>query len=126
MRPVKRRALPDTPEGRVHDLIETAMAPFRAKVEHPFRVINWQFCFQNTRLRGMLPLSPPAERGGATRTAAKFMCLQPSPDCSRRVMNCYSEHDWGSGVLPATSYSLPATQGQRTARLSRTTHVQCD
>ncbi len=39
MRPGKRRALPDTPEGRVDDLIETAKAHIRAKVEHPFRVI---------------------------------------------------------------------------------------
>ena len=39
MRPGKRRALPDTPEGRLDDLIETAKAHFRAKVEHPFRVI---------------------------------------------------------------------------------------
>jgi len=37
MRPGKRRALPDTPEGRVEDLIETAKAHIRAKVEHPFR-----------------------------------------------------------------------------------------
>ena len=54
MRPGKRRALPDTPEGRVDDLIETAKAHFRAKVEHPFRVIKRQFGFQKTRLRGML------------------------------------------------------------------------
>jgi IS5 family transposase len=54
MRPGKRRALPDTPEGRVDDLIETAKAHFRAKVEHPFRVIKCQFGFQKTRLRGML------------------------------------------------------------------------
>ena len=39
MRPGKRRALPDTPEGRVDDLIETAKAHILAKVEHPFRVI---------------------------------------------------------------------------------------
>ena len=39
MRPGKRRVLPDTPEGRVDDLIETAKAHIRAKVEHPFRVI---------------------------------------------------------------------------------------
>ena len=39
MRPGKRRALPDTPEVRVDDLIETAKAHIRAKVEHPFRVI---------------------------------------------------------------------------------------
>ncbi|MEI6030745.1 MAG: IS5 family transposase [Synechococcaceae cyanobacterium ELA739] len=54
MRPGKRRALPDTPEGRVDDLIETAKAHFRAKVEHPFRVMKRQFGFQTTRLRGML------------------------------------------------------------------------
>jgi len=39
MRPGKRRALPDTPERRVGDLIETAKAHIRAKVEHPFWVI---------------------------------------------------------------------------------------
>ena len=54
MRPGKRRALPDTPEGRVDDLIETAKAHFRVKVEHPFRVIKRHFGFQKTRLRGML------------------------------------------------------------------------
>jgi len=54
MRPGKRRALPNTPEGRIDDLIETAKAHVRAKVEHPFRVIKRQFGFQKTRLRGML------------------------------------------------------------------------
>jgi IS5 family transposase len=54
MRPGKRHALPDTPEGRVEDLIETAKAHIRAKVEHPFRVMKRQFGFQKTRLRGML------------------------------------------------------------------------
>ena len=54
MRPGKRRVLPDTPEGRLDDLVETAKAHIRAKVEHPFRVIKWQFGFQKTRLRGML------------------------------------------------------------------------
>jgi IS5 family transposase len=39
IRPGKRRALRDTPEGRVDELIETAKAHIRAKVEHPFRVI---------------------------------------------------------------------------------------
>jgi IS5 family transposase len=53
MRPGKRRALPDTPEGRVDDLIETAKAHIRAKVEHPFRVMKRQFGFEKTRLRGM-------------------------------------------------------------------------
>ena len=53
MRPGKRRALSDTPEGRLENLVETAKAHIRAKVEHPFRVIKQQFGFQKTRLRGM-------------------------------------------------------------------------
>ena len=39
MRPRKRHALPDTQDGRLDDLIETAKAHIRAKGEHPFRVI---------------------------------------------------------------------------------------
>jgi IS5 family transposase len=35
------------------DLVETAKAPIRAKVEHPFRVIKQQFGFRKTRLPGM-------------------------------------------------------------------------
>jgi len=54
MRPGKRRALLDTPEGRLDDLVETAKAHIRAKGEHPFRVIKRQFGFQKTLLRGML------------------------------------------------------------------------
>jgi IS5 family transposase len=54
MRPGKRRTLPDTPEGRLDDLVETAKAHIRAKGEHPFRVIKQQFGFQKTRLRGMV------------------------------------------------------------------------
>ena len=69
MRPGKRRALPDTPEGRVDDLVETAKAHFRAKVEHPFRLSKHQFGSQKTRLRGMLIPRSLAERGGATSTA---------------------------------------------------------
>jgi IS5 family transposase len=53
MRPGKRRALPNTPDGRLLDLIETAKAHIRSKVEHPFRVIKQQFGFQKTRLRGL-------------------------------------------------------------------------
>jgi IS5 family transposase len=53
MRPGKRRALPDTPDERVQDLIETAKAHIPSKVEHPFRVIKQQFGFQKTRLRGL-------------------------------------------------------------------------
>jgi IS5 family transposase len=54
MRPGKRRTLPDTPEGRLDDLVETAKAHIRAKGERPFRVIKQQFGFQKTRLRGMV------------------------------------------------------------------------
>jgi transposase, IS5 family len=53
MRLGKRRGLPDTLEGRLQDLIETAKAHIRSKVEHPFRVIKQQFGFQKTRLRGL-------------------------------------------------------------------------
>ena len=53
MRPGQRRALPDTAEGRLEDLFETAKAHVRAKVEHPFRVIKHQFGFQKTRYRGI-------------------------------------------------------------------------
>jgi len=53
MRPGKRRVLPETSDGRLLDLIETAKAHIRAKVEHPFRVIKQQFGFQKTKLRGM-------------------------------------------------------------------------
>jgi transposase, IS5 family len=53
MRPGKRRALPDTPDGRLQDLIEAAKAHVRAKVEHPFRVIKQQFGFQKNGLRGL-------------------------------------------------------------------------
>jgi IS5 family transposase len=53
MRPGKRRVLPDTPEGRLADLVETAKAHIRSKVEYPFRVIQQQFGFQKTRLRGL-------------------------------------------------------------------------
>ena len=53
MRPGKRRALPETPEGRLQDLIATDKAHIRSKGEHPFRVIKQQFSFQKTRLRGL-------------------------------------------------------------------------
>jgi IS5 family transposase len=53
LRPGQRLALPDRPEGRLDDLIETAKAHIRAKGEHPFRMIKRQFSFQKTRLRGM-------------------------------------------------------------------------
>jgi IS5 family transposase len=54
MRPRKRRVLPDAPEIRLDDLIETAKALIRAKGEHPLRVMKQHFGFQKTRLREML------------------------------------------------------------------------
>ena len=45
MRPGKRRAHPETPDGNVQDLIETAKDHIRSKVEYPFRVIKQQFGF---------------------------------------------------------------------------------
>ncbi len=53
MRNGKRRALQDTPDGRLQDLIEPAKAHIRSKVEYPSRVIKQQFGFQKTRLRGL-------------------------------------------------------------------------
>ena len=51
--PAKRRCLPDTPEGRLQDPIETAKAHIRSKGEHPFRVIKQPFGFHKSRLRGL-------------------------------------------------------------------------
>jgi len=50
MRTGERRVLPDTQEGRLQDLIETAKAHIHSKVEDPFRVIKQQLGFQKTRL----------------------------------------------------------------------------
>ena len=60
MRPGKQRALPDAKELRLLDLVELAKAHVRAKVEHPFRVIQQQFGFQKTRLRDMALPRPQA------------------------------------------------------------------
>lgn len=53
MRPGKRKLLPKKPEGWVDEWCERAKAHSRAKVEHPFRVIEQLFGFQKTRLRGI-------------------------------------------------------------------------
>jgi IS5 family transposase len=45
MKPGQRRVFPETAEGRLLDLVETAKAHFRAKVEHPFRIVECQFGF---------------------------------------------------------------------------------
>lgn len=52
IRPGKRRALPDTPDVKLQDLVESAKAHIRAKGKHPFRVIKQHFGIQKTRLRG--------------------------------------------------------------------------
>ena len=48
-----RRVLPDTPEGRLLDLVECAKAHLRAKVEHPFRIIKCQYGFRKVYYRGI-------------------------------------------------------------------------
>jgi IS5 family transposase len=50
----KRRVMPDTPDGRLLVLVETAKAHMRAKVEHQFRGIKQQFGFPKTKVRGMV------------------------------------------------------------------------
>ncbi|MFT5339366.1 MAG: IS5 family transposase [Cyanobium sp.] len=51
MKPGQRRVLPETPEGRLLDLIETAKAHIHAKVENPFRIIKFQFGFRKVFYR---------------------------------------------------------------------------
>jgi IS5 family transposase len=53
MRPGKRRALPDTEEGRSAEAFEKIKAGFRAKVEHPFHVVKNLFRHRKTRYRGL-------------------------------------------------------------------------
>lgn len=49
----RHRALPDTPEGRLENLSETAKAHLRAKAEDPFRVIKHQLRFQKMHDRSI-------------------------------------------------------------------------
>ncbi len=53
MRPGKRKALPDTPIGRLQERIEQAKARIRAKVEHPFRIIKNLFGMKKVSYRGL-------------------------------------------------------------------------
>ena len=53
MRPGKRKALPDTPEGKLLDQLEYLKAKVRAKVEHPFHVVKNRFQHRKTRYRGL-------------------------------------------------------------------------
>jgi len=48
MRPSQRHALPYTPEGCLEHLFETANTRLRAKLNHPFLVIERQLGFQKT------------------------------------------------------------------------------
>lgn len=54
MRPGKCCGLPNTPDGRLQNLIETAQAQNRSKVERPFLLIKQQFGFQKTGLLGLV------------------------------------------------------------------------
>jgi len=53
MKPGQRRVFPETPENRLLDLIETAKAHFRAKVEDPIRIIKCQFGIRKVFYRGI-------------------------------------------------------------------------
>lgn len=81
------RSLPETPDGRVQDLIEAAKAHIHSKVEHPFRVIKQQFGFQKTRSQrqfmakgtlsySLLPLKPILSRDSLTNIDIYLSKLQ--------------------------------------------------
>jgi IS5 family transposase len=53
MRPGKRKALPETPEGKLREQLEYLKAKIRAKVEHPFHVVKNRFHHRKTRYRGL-------------------------------------------------------------------------
>ena len=55
MRPGKRRALDkeNNPVDALIDQVEKIKASIRAKVEHPFGVIKWQFGYTKVRDRGL-------------------------------------------------------------------------
>ena len=53
MRPGKRKALPDTPQGKLQEQLEYLKASVRAKVEHPFHVVKNRFQHRKTRYRGL-------------------------------------------------------------------------
>ena len=53
IKPGQRLILPDTPEGRLLDLMESAKVHLRAKLEHPFRIIKCQFGCRKVSYRGI-------------------------------------------------------------------------
>jgi IS5 family transposase len=54
MKPGQPRVLPDTAVGRRLDIVDSAKAHFRAKVQQPFRIVKWQFVFWKVYYRGIL------------------------------------------------------------------------
>lgn len=53
LRPGRRRALPDTEQGRLDEQLEQAKACIRAKVEHPFHIIKNLLGLKKVRYRGL-------------------------------------------------------------------------
>ncbi|WP_321893066.1 IS5 family transposase [Paraburkholderia tropica] len=54
MSPGRRRLLDQTDRlDAIYDRIERLKAGIRAKVEHPFRILKRQFCYNKTRYRGL-------------------------------------------------------------------------
>lgn len=53
LRPGKRRALPDTPPGRISEQIEKLKASVRARVEHPFHIVKNLFGMKKARYKGL-------------------------------------------------------------------------
>jgi IS5 family transposase len=53
MRPGKRKALPDTPLGRMDEQIEKFKASVRAKVEHPFHIVKNILGMKKVRYKGL-------------------------------------------------------------------------
>ena len=74
-----RHSRPDTPDGRLLELIEAKKAHVRAQVEHPFRVIKQQFDLQLIRLRCLG--KNQCKVNGSTRCR---ICVWPGGSCSRQ------------------------------------------
>jgi len=54
LRPGQRKALPDTPSGRMTEIFERVKASIRAKVEHPFHILKNRFGLRKVRYRGLV------------------------------------------------------------------------
>ena len=66
MKPGQRRGLSEISEGRPLDLIKTAKAHFRARVEHTIRIVKCQFEIQKVFYRGILVASQEGGRAGSS------------------------------------------------------------